>query len=513
MTSEATPAAVAACVQRCAADPTEAWLFWDRLLGSPDPAAAERALERPGDVWHAGLRLGMAGQPGLIDFVEPTWMLNADPDPANEATSWRISLRACLVRAEALCRLGGPRPEFQTLDGAALEMGHRYVRRGALTRYVPWLMPTASSGPVELPAEDEVRFVYWRFGRFWAMWAVGRAVLSGYLGPRQAARAWRRVAGGARLADPPALHGPGGKAPAGRRVSVVIPTVDRYPYLRVILKQLATQTIPPWEVLIVDQTPLERRESGLEKEVPELPLRVMWRDQAGQCSSRNAAIEVAGGDFLLFVDDDDEVPPDLIETHVANLERFGAEVSCGVAEEAGAGPLPQAFTYVRASDVFPTNNCMVRRSALRRSGLFDFAYERGARADGDLGLRLSRSGALMVLDPAISVLHHHAPRGGLRSHQARVVTYGSSRRKLFDRHLPSATEIYLARRHFTPRQVREMLWLRAFGTLSAHGSIGRRIAKMAVGLASLPLSGWAMARQYRRATEMLRRFPQIPGLD
>jgi glycosyltransferase involved in cell wall biosynthesis len=294
---------------------------------------------------------------------------------------------------------------------------------------------------------------------------------------------------------------------------VVIPTVDRYPYLRVILKQLATQTIPPWEVLVVDQTPLERRESGLEKEVPELPLRVMWRDQAGQCSSRNAAIEAAGGDFLLFVDDDDEVPPDLIETHVANLERFGAEVSCGVAEEVGAGPLPQAFTYVRTSDVFPTNNSMVRRSALRRSGLFDFAYERGARADGDLGLRLSRSGALMVLDPAISVLHHHAPRGGLRSHQARVVTYGSSRRKLFDRHLPSATEIYLARRHFTPRQVREMLWLRAFGTLSAHGGLARRMAKMAVGLASLPLSGWTMARQYRRATEMLRRFPQIPGLE
>lgn len=515
VTAEATPAAVAACVERCAPDPAvAAWLFWDRLLGAPDPAAAERALARPGDVWHAGLRLGMAGQPGLIDFVEPTWMLNADPDPEAEATSWRISLRACLVRAEALRRLGGPRPEFQTLDGAALEMGHRYVRRGALTRYVPALRPAPGPAPgrVELPAEDEVRFVYWRFGRFWARWAVGRAVLSGHLGPREAARAWRRVAGGARPEDPPVLYGPGGKAPAGRRVSVVIPTLDRYRYLRVILKHLAAQTMPPWEVLVVDQTPPERRESGLEKEVPELPLRVLWRDQAGQCSSRNAAIEAAAGDFLLFVDDDDEVPPDLIEAHLANLERFGAEVSCGVAEEAGAGPLPEAFTYVRASDVFPTNNSMVRRSALQRSGLFDFAYERGARADGDLGLRLCRSGALMVLDPAISVLHHHAPRGGLRSHRARVVTYGSSRRKLLDRHLPSATEIYLARRYFTPRQVREMLWLRAFGTLSAHGGLARRLAKVAVGLVSLPFSGFAMARQYRRATEMLRRFPQIPEL-
>ena len=91
-------------------------------------------------------------------------------------------------------------------------------------------------------------------------------------------------------------------------------------------------------------------------------------------------------------------------------------------------------------------------------------------------------------------------------------TYGSSRRKLLDRHLPGATEIYLARRHFTPRQVREMLWLRAFGTLSAHGSLARRMVKMAVGLVSLPLSAFAMVRQYRRATKMLQSFPQIPGL-
>ena len=509
--AELRPDAVAACLNPWVNDAdATAWLFWDARLGAPQAALIERTLERPGDAWHAGLRLGMTGQPGLLDFVAPTWMLNADPAPDQEATSWRVSLGACLVRHEALRRLGGPRGEFRTLAGAALEMGHRWLRRGALVRHLPCL---AAGAPAEnLPAEDEVRFIYYQYGRFWARWAVARAVASGYLAPGEAWRAWWRATAVARPTEAPSLHAPGGEPAPPARVTVVIPTLDRYSHLRAVLAQLEQQTVRPLEVIVADQTPAARRETGLEREFADLPLCVMYLAAAGQCSSRNAAIEAARGELVLFLDDDVEAPDDLIEAHLASLERFGADASCGVAVEDGAGPLPEGFREIRASDVFPTGNSMVRRAALQRSGLFDRAYERGQRADGDLGMRLYRSGALLVLNPAISVVHHHAPRGGLRTHRARAVTYASSRRSLAARHLPSATEIYLARRYFTPRQVREMLWLRALGTLSAHGTRGRRALKALVGLVCLPLSGVAIARQYRRASEMIERFPQIPEL-
>ena len=63
----------------------------------------------------------------------------------------------------------------------------------------------------------------------------------------------------------------------------------------------------------------------------------------------------------------------------------------------------------------------------------------------------------MMLEPAISVLHHHAPRGGLRAHGARVVTYASSRRRITHRHLPEVTEVYRSLRYFSPVQVHEAL--------------------------------------------------------
>jgi GT2 family glycosyltransferase len=194
------------------------------------------------------------------------------------------------------------------------------------------------------------------------------------------------------------------------------------------------------------------------------------------------------------------------------MARFRSDVSSGVAEEVGAGPLPDSFRLLRASDVFPTNNSLARVSALAGSGLFDLAYERGARADGDLGMRLYLSGAFMVLDPGISVLHHHAPSGGLRTHRARVVTRASSRATLTQRHLPAVTEIYLAKRYFTARQVREALWHRALGTLRGEGSAARRLAKFVVGAVLMPQTLVRIRKTARDAEEMLARFPQIETL-
>ena len=73
---------------------------------------------------------------------------------------------------------------------------------------------------------------------------------------------------------------------------------------------------------------------------------------------------------------------------------------------------------------------MLRRELLRASGMFDLAYDGKQCEDFDLGLRLYMRGAKAVLDPRMTVLHHHAPRGGLRIHGTRAVTRASSRARI-----------------------------------------------------------------------------------
>ncbi len=154
---------------------------------------------------------------------------------------------------------------------------------------------------------------------------------------------------------------------------------------------------------------------------------------------------------------------------------------------------------------------MVSRISLIKSGLFDLAYEHGPRADGDLGMRLYLGGARMLLDPEIRVLHHHAPRGGLRAHNARRITYASSRRSLLQRNLPSVTELYLVRRYFSPRQAHEQLWLSVLGTFSLHGSRPKQIIKILVSGLCLPHTLWQLWRRVSQAQHMLQRYPQIPA--
>ncbi|MCP3958346.1 MAG: glycosyltransferase family 2 protein [bacterium] len=489
-------------------------LFWDPTLGPPEPSTVLSAARRPGDLWHAGLRMGMAGLPRLLDTVHPTWMLACDPDPETEATSWRLSLRACLTSTDVLRRMGGPRRELSTLEGASLELGHRYVTRGVLTRHLPRLVPKRIAA-AKLPLEDEARFILYRCGRRWAAWALMRAAVAGFFPVRECLRHWRRLRRSRRPAEPAPYRDRGSATSVPQRpaaVSVLIPTLDRYPYLEVLLDQMRRQTVAPLEILVIDQTPTERRRD-LAAQFSDLPLKVLLRDRPGQCSSRNSGLQEARGEHILFLDDDDEIAPDLIARHLASLERFGAEASSGVAEEVGAGSLPEGFRLLRSSDVFPTNNTLLTKPTLSRSGLFDLAYERGARADGDLGMRIYLSGALMVLDPGISVLHHHAPSGGLRRHRARVVTYASSRRRLWHRHIPAPTEIYLTRRYFGPRQVREKLWLSALGTFRLHRGGIRRALKLATGALLLPLTVWQIRQSCRRADAMAREYPRIPEMD
>ena len=513
---EPTPAAVHAIIDaRLNTSNAQAWLFWDSSMGMPDAVRVNALFNLPGQVWHAGLKLGTRGLPGIIDFIAPTWMLNRDPDEDIVATSWRLSLRACLMRTEVLRQMGNIRPEFQTLDAAALELGHRLVARGVITRHTNQLVAIESANAPLLPFEDELRFAYYRFGKFWSRWALGRAVLTRYVSVIKGMTASREVF----IASAPSRVFPfkdpvteSFDADFAAKVSVLIPTLSRQQYLRKLLDQLRHQTIKPHEIVVVDQTPVEDRDTRLASDFADLPLKIIHLDQPGQCSSRNAGLKETSGDYILFLDDDDEIPADLIEAHLRSLNTFGADVSCGVAREDGAGPLPEEFTFSRVSDVFPTNNSLVKIEVLRKSGLFDLAFERGQRADHDLGMRIYLTGMLMVLNHEISVLHHRAPAGGLRAHQARVITYASSRQKLNLRHLPSVTELYLALRYFTPRQLREMLWLRTFGTFSIRGHRGKRLLKFFAGAACLPDTIRRIRREHLQANAMCTEFPRISSL-
>jgi GT2 family glycosyltransferase len=155
---------------------------------------------------------------------------------------------------------------------------------------------------------------------------------------------------------------------------------------------------------------------------------------------------------------------------------------------------------------------LIHKSILLKSGLFDPTYDHGARADADLGMRLYLNGCLMLLTPDIDVLHHHAARGGLRTHKARVVTYAGSRASLLKINIPAPTEIYLVRRYFKARQIHEYFWLAFFSSLRYEGSILLQCLKGLIGFLLTPVTLIRLWRNNRKALNLLELHTDIPHL-
>ncbi|MBK5187291.1 MAG: glycosyltransferase family 2 protein [Gemmatimonadaceae bacterium] len=96
------------------------------------------------------------------------------------------------------------------------------------------------------------------------------------------------------------------------RVSVAICTRNRCRALSETLRALANVIVPPalaLEVLVVDNASTDGTTDAVARFADSLPLRTVVEPRVGLSHARNAAIALARGDYLIWVDDDVLVEP------------------------------------------------------------------------------------------------------------------------------------------------------------------------------------------------------------
>lgn len=108
-------------------------------------------------------------------------------------------------------------------------------------------------------------------------------------------------------------------------VSVVVCTRDRAARLRVTLESLAGVRVPTdleWEVVVVDNDSTDGTVEVVEVFRDRLPLRHVRETVPGLSHARNRGVLSADGDFLIWVDDDVDVPPGWLEAWVTGFRDF-----------------------------------------------------------------------------------------------------------------------------------------------------------------------------------------------
>jgi len=489
-------------------------VFWDLRLGPVPLSLVESFRGSVDDAWLAA-REGT--ERDLLRYAEPVWIYRRPPAPdAKNAVTWHFDVRAAIVRTEVLRALGGLDPSFDTLAGAAKELGLRMIRRGAICRQKPELTPAPL--PCSEPSlADDYRLLRRSVSRTWAAYSLVRRVVDAPANVRSELRAWGATSADA--APPPAAAGvlerdlTSVRLPTDVAVSVVLPTFGRYRYVAEVLEDLRAQTIRPTQILIADGNPSAERKPDVYARFADLPIEVLWHEEQGICSGRNACLRRVTGDYVWFVDDDSRFDARNLEQHLRTLQGYGADVSVGPAYTKGRPDLApeQRETACAFMDCGTT---VVRRDLLAKTGGFDMQFNYYLRGeDNDLGIRFVREGGLVLNNPHAKRFHYLAPVGGSRSKGSPHVF-----RRWSLRPRPVQSIYYLARRHFDPAAAWDSMlqgciavgWRPKPGVPATRGWRARNLIAE---LGAMPLTCVRFFRSYRIGLRMFREGPIIPPID
>jgi glycosyltransferase involved in cell wall biosynthesis len=492
-------------------------LFWDGASGPPDPATMVSLGRGRADAWHAGLSVGLGGEPEEHDYIHPTWPLALDGAVDREGVSWRVWLGAFLVRTDVLRAVGSIDSAFGGMTGAGLELGRRMIDRGAVIVHAPSLAPASTVTAPRLSEHDRFVFLNRQFARKWVTYAALRrmaaghnpiAVFRGYRSATAACRAVARPGDVARVVTREPVQ-----PPLDPSVSLVLPTLGRYELLRPLLEQVRGQTIRPLEVIVVDQNDAEKRDHQLYSDFDDINLQVIFQEERGQWLARNAAVLASKGEWLAFLDDDSEIGPDFIEQHLEGLARYSADLSTGASNAVIGAPVPANYAFFRVADQWDSGNGMCHRKLLEQFGLFDQQFDRQRRGDAEFGLRVQLGGGLVIHNPHAVRVHLKAAEGGLR-------TFGSwdgFRHRDRSAPLPLPSVVYYARRYHSRRQLREDLIIGVSQAIVPY-ELKRRatpvqwLGFVAGELLHVPSTIRRVRESIRIADEMVAAGPRIPRL-
>ena len=171
----------------------------------------------------------------------------------------------------------------------------------------------------KLPLTDEYSFIRKYFNPIWASYVLGLRILS-FKNPIKEIQAWykaRFVKRSSYLVQPIAYKSwdtfESTLLKENPKVTVVIPTLNRYEYLKDVLEDLEKQDYNNFEVIVVDQSEPFQEEFYTNYA---LDLKVFYQKEKALWLARNTAIRKSEGDLLLLFDDDSRIEKDWIQQHI-----------------------------------------------------------------------------------------------------------------------------------------------------------------------------------------------------
>lgn len=200
-------------------------------------------------------------------------------------------------------------------------------------------------------------------------------------------------------------------------ISVVIPTYNRRDLLKRALLSVLAQTSLPTDIIVIDDGSTDDTAAMVRAEFP--AVRYYYQENQGVSSARNTGIQQATGDWIAFLDSDDEWLPEKLTRQQAALTAHPDSHICHTEEQwirngVRVNPAKQyaktggwIFTDCLPLCAISPSTVMIHRSIFAAIGLFD--TELPACEDYDLWLRITAHyPVLLIEEPQIKKHGGHA---------------------------------------------------------------------------------------------------------
>ncbi|MGB7964196.1 MAG: glycosyltransferase [Propionicimonas sp.] len=223
-----------------------------------------------------------------------------------------------------------------------------------------------------------------------------------------------------------AVEVPPEEAASGATVTVVIPAFCEAAYLGAALESLQAQTYPWWRAVVVDDESTDATSAvGVKYGASDARISVLrLRRNSGLPAARNAGLTQVDTSYVLFLDADDALFPDALESRVTALvadpTAAGAygkvrqvPANADWRTEASRGPLGasrQRVTLVTAGgeNPFSIHEVLLRTERVLELGGFTESLRSGAE-DLDFWMRALRSGREFVGTGRIDCMYRQSP--------------------------------------------------------------------------------------------------------
>ncbi|WP_164738134.1 glycosyltransferase family 2 protein [Frigidibacter oleivorans] len=306
----------------------------------------------------------------------------------------------------------------------------------------------------------------------------------------------------------PAAADPVPALPPDPRVSVILPVYNRAASLAPALDSVLAQTVPPHEVIVVDDGSTDGIMAALAPYAGRI--RLIRQANAGVAAARNTGLAAATGDWIAFQDSDDLWTPGHLAAVARDLAAAPADVVChlGDVHYLGEGYREGLFAIKgrqfppdraeRVDDALPLvisgmtlQAAAIRADVLRRMGGFDTGMR--MLSDTALFCLLALEGPFLVTAaPMADIIRLPGDGDSITSLTRKDPAYA---RQMHCRYLQAlaARPLSPARRALVERMLSGAEFRLAQALHPAEPADARRLAIRAARRHPRPLTGWAKA--------------------